>query len=105
MASNRYDFMTPGTTQDSKTGSFYPDPLSLNYLNFKMTEVPYADKFDTKACREPWKEMISVYGKPAFDDVVLTLNGVSHSNFLQEGQIVYIPKEEDITNSFKDTRS
>lgn len=105
MASNRYDFMTPGSVQDEKSGSYYPDPLSLNYLNFKMTEVPYVDKFSATACREPWKEMNSIYGRPAYDDVVLTLNGIPHSNFLKEGQIVYVPKEGDITNSFNDKRS
>jgi hypothetical protein len=105
MASNRYDFMTSGTVADSKTGSLYPDPLSLNYLGFKMSELPTKKTVSIKEAEEPWRMSLDVYGRATYEDVVLTLNGVSHSNFLKEGDTLYFPREEDLTNSFNVSRS
>lgn len=105
MSYNRYDFMKEGVVADSKSGSLYPDPLSLNYLDFQMTQLPQKEIVTAKGAQEPWNMSIEVYGQPKYEDIVLTLNGISHSNFLREGDILYFPKEGDIPNSFNTSRT
>lgn len=104
MASSRYDFMISGSVVDSKSGNYYPDPLSLNYLGFQMTQLPHKETVTAKGAQEPWTMSYDIYGRSALEDVVLTLNGISHSNFLKEGDILYFPREEDLTNSFNSRR-
>lgn len=100
MASTRYDFMKVGNSQDSKTGSYYPDPLSLNYVNFNMTSIPYQDVMSEEKIRFFWKETCEVYGSAIFDDVVLTLNGIPHKNLLNPGDKILFPSVQDITSSY-----
>lgn len=100
MASNRYDFMKAGSVQDEKTGAFYPDPLTLNYVNFNMTSIPYQDKMTDEKIRFFWKEAYEVYGEAIYDDIVLTLNGVPHKNLLNAGDIIFFPKSQDIYTSY-----
>lgn len=97
---SRYDFMTEGNTKDEKSGSYYPDPLSLNYLNLRMSSVPYKDIMDEEKIIHFWNEASSYYQVVGYDDIVLTLNGIPHKNFLNPGDVVYFPALEDIRSSF-----
>lgn len=101
---SRYDFMKEGTVHDEVTGSLYPDPLSMNYLDFNMTDVPVKDVMTDDKIISFWEEAQLFYGKACWDDVVLTLNGVSHRNFLRSGDKIYFPKEDDIRRSFAKER-
>jgi hypothetical protein len=101
---SRYDFMNEGLTADELSGSYYPDPLSLNYLNLQMTSVPIKDTIDDTKAIFFWKEAEDLYGVAGYDDVVLTLNGVPHKNFLMPGDTVYFPSKEDIQNSYSKSR-
>ena len=40
MSANRYDFMSESTVVDEKTGTYFPDPLTLDYGSFNMTQRP-----------------------------------------------------------------
>lgn len=104
ITNSRYDFMKDGITADEVSGSFYPDPLTLNYADFSMTSVPLKDTLSAKKITFFWKESDNLYGSPCWDDIVLTLNGVPHKNFLQVGDVVYFPSEEDIKRSFNKER-
>ena len=106
MASNsRYDFMSNGVVADSETGSIYPVPLSLSYLIFKMTAEPKEDIMTNSKISFFWHEAEACYGSPCWDDVVLTLNGVAHKNFMKQGDKIYFPDLSDIKTSFMKERS
>lgn len=100
---SRYDFMKDGSTVDEKTGSFYPDPLSLNYLDFQLTDTPAKDLLSDPQIIFFWNEARRFYGIAGYDDIVLTLNNIAHKNFLNSSDEIYFPKLEDIQNSFGKT--
>lgn len=97
---SRYDFMTSGVVQDEVSGSYYPDPLSLNYLNFKMSKIPLKDTMTDSKIIKFWNEASLIYGAAVYDDIVLTLNGVAHKNLLKPNDEVYFPELRDIQSSF-----
>lgn len=97
---SRYDFMKEGTVVDEVSGSRFPDPLSLNYLDFKMSDIPKEIPLSNRSITHLWMEADMLYGKPQLDDMVLTLNGVAHKNFLKNGDTLYFPSESDIKRSF-----
>lgn len=101
---SRYDFMKDGVVADEITGSFYPDPLSLNYSDFSMSSVPVKNTMSEKKIIFLWKEAESLYGSPCWDDIVLTLNGIPHKNFLNVGDDLFFPSENDILISFNKER-
>lgn len=97
---SRYDFMREGSYIDERTNSAFPDPLSLNYLEFNMTEIPLEDSLTDSKIVYFWKEAENVYGAPIYDDIVLTLNGNSHRNFLKTKDSILFPVRRDIERSF-----
>ena len=100
----RYDFMKEGVVSDEISKSNYPDPLSLNYLNLTLSENPFSDKMTDSKIIYFWKEVKDIYGTPHYDDMILTLNGISHKNFLKQGTTIYFPILSDLTNSFNKKR-
>lgn len=96
--------MREGVTPDEVTGSYYPDPLSLNFSDFKIGSLPVRDKMSQTKIMFFWKEANDFYGQPCWDDMVLTLNGIPHKNFLEVGDELYFPVEDDILNSFNKER-
>ncbi len=105
MSVSRYDFMKEGCVQDEKTGSLYPDPLSLNYLNLELTSKPIKDVMSNEKIMLFWEEARLYYGKAYLDDLVLTVNGIPHKNFLRVGDEVFFPTEEDFVRSFSKERN
>lgn len=102
---SRYDFMTEGVTYDELSESYYPDPLSLNYVNLQITETPTKDVMNDPKIMYFWKNTENHYGSPIYDDIVLTLNGVSHKNFLTSGDTIIYPSLNDIDKSFNKSDS
>jgi len=98
---SRYDFMQEGTQVDPVINSVYPDPLSLNYFDLKLSGVPKKDTMSSTKIAFFWKETENIYGQPVYDDIVLTLNGASHKNLLQPGDVIYFPATADMETSFK----
>nr|DAE47652.1 MAG TPA: hypothetical protein [Bacteriophage sp.] len=97
---SRYDFMNSGTTKDEVSGSYYPDPLTLNYLDLNMSEVPLKNTMTDAKIITFWNEAHTLYGVSGYDDIILTLNGIPHKNFLMPGDTIYFPILDDITTSF-----
>lgn len=100
---SRYDFMRESAIKDEVTGNFYPDPLSLNYLEYdpNPNSLPESIILRDEDITLFWYLMSRYYGSSELDDIVLTLNGVSHINFLKYGDVIRIPSREDIQNSFR----
>lgn len=96
---SRYQYMSASSVKDENQNNF-PDPLSLNYNNISISKKPdiiFANEGDIKYL---WRTTNKVYGTPALDDVVLTLNGYPHKNFLKEGDPIIFPSADDIRTSF-----
>lgn len=96
---SRYDFMTESVVLDTDFGTF-PDVLSLNYNGFKASQALEAIELNDAEIEKFWWTVEKRYGTAEFDDMVLTLNGISHKNFLKEGDIIFIPARVDIFSSF-----
>lgn len=101
---SRYDFMKQGVTADSVSGSLYPDPLTLNYNELSLSAIPQKDTLNAQDIIYFWKETEDMYGIASYDDMVLTLNGIPHKNFLNPGHQLYFPLIEDYTKSFSKKR-
>ena len=99
---SRYDFMTESTQLDID-GSHYPDPLSLNYNGFDPKTALTPIELDDESIRYFWWTTYKVYKTAEYDDLVLTLNGVPHKNFLVEDQVIYFPAITDFQKSFMKT--
>ena len=97
---SRYDFMSPGSVVDEVTGNVFPDPISFNYLSLRVSEAPQRLVMSESDPAYFWDVVNSVYGKPELDDMVLTLNGISHKNFLKSGDAVLFPSLNDILGSY-----
>lgn len=100
---SRYDFMSDGIVSD-EFGRNYPDPLSLNYLNIKVSEKPRHVRLSEEDTVSFWLTASKVYGVSQLDDIVLTVNGVPHRNFLKNGDVILFPSESDIRKSFTKER-
>ena len=101
---NRYDFMRPGVVKDEQSGNNFPDPLSLNYLDIKISDRPVSVTLTEQDTMHFWNVANNVYGASHLDDIVLTLNGVPHYNLLETKDTLYFPSETDIARSFKKER-
>lgn len=101
---SRYDYMEQGVTSDDVSGSLYPDPLTLNYNELTLTSIPQKDTLKAQDIIFFWKETEDMYNIASYDDMVLTLNGIPHKNFLNPGHQIYFPSLEDITTSFSKKR-
>lgn len=97
---NRYNFMSPGVVKDEYTGNNFPDPLSLNYLEIRMHDRPISTTLTEQETMHFWGTAYDIYGAAHLDDIVLTLNGVPHTNFLNAGDTIYFPLEDDLRRSF-----
>lgn len=97
---SRYDYMTQGVTTDEVSGSLYPDPLSLNYNELSLTALPEKATLSAQDIIFMWREVEDIYGIASYDDMVLTLNGIPHRNFLTPGHQMYFPSLNDIETSF-----
>lgn len=97
---SRYDFMKEGVVKDEGSNNYYPDPLSMNYLDFRNSSIPQSEKMSDEEIMFFWLEVTKYYGGAFYDDIVLTLNGYPHINHLKNGDIIYFPSQMDIDKSF-----
>ena len=93
--------MKPSVVEDEIDQDFFPDPLTLNYHAFELKDGVSAVELTDVDILQFWKFIYKHYGTPEYDDIVLSLNNVSHKNFLNPGDVIYIPTREDIERSFK----
>ena len=101
---NRYDFMSSGVVKDEVTGNNFPDVLSLNYLEIRVSDRPSSVTLLEQDCMHFWNVAADTYGLAHLDDIVLTLNGVPHTNLLKPDDKIYFPSEDDIKKSFRKER-
>ena len=100
MSANRYDFMSESSVVDEKTGTYFPDPLTLDYGSFTMSQRPDKVYLVDDQINYFWRTYMEEYGTRDYEDVVLTLNNIPHKNFLMEHSTIYYPDLTDIRKSF-----
>ena len=85
---SRYDYMTDSEVCD-KDGIAYPDPLSLNYADYAITEIPTLFQSTTGDISKFWTRMYQDYKITELDDVLLDMNGIGYTGLLEPGSILY----------------
>lgn len=100
----RYDFMKQSSVQDTEDKGYYPDVLSLNLNTFKATQALTPKELTDIDIEKFWWTTHKVYGTAEYDDIVLSLNGIPHRNFLKEGSIIFFPAISDIEISLKGSK-
>lgn len=98
---SRYDFMKVSENNEENSQDFYPDPLTLNYHSFELRDGVEAVILNDADILQFWKFIHKKYGSSEYDDIVLGLNNIAHKNFLNPGDVIYIPSKRDIERSFK----
>lgn len=92
--------MKEGSVLDEVDSCSYPDPLSFNLNNFSLSQKPEPVELTDISINKFWMTTYEQYGVCEYDDIVLSLNGVAHRNFLKEGQVILFPVLNDIGGSF-----
>lgn len=98
---SRYDFMTESSVADTEDKSYYPDSLSLNYNLFTLSTPATPLELSDLDIAKFWWTIQKHYGTAEYDDMVLTLNGIEHTNFLTAGDVMFMPSISDIEASFR----
>ena len=94
---SRYDFMTEGSVKDEISGNYFPDPLSLNYLNMVTPSNYHVESnLSDEDIMFLWERVSRYYGASEWDDIVLMVNNVPHINLLHKGEDLIFPSEADI---------
>jgi len=98
---SRYDFIVPSSVQDEVDNEYYPDILSLNLNALNLEYTPVKKELTDIDIQKFWLTTYKIYKTAEYDDMVLSLNGIPHKNFLKEDMVLYFPAIRDIENSFK----
>jgi len=94
--------MKPSTQVDIDNQQ-YPDPLSVDFGSFEITEPPFQYPMDTSFMSKPF-QIIQYFldgstsqDKPAqYDDIILTINNIAHKDLINVGDVAIIPTRKDI---------
>lgn len=94
---SRYDAMEESKLVDPVDQVAYPDPLSLNFNNLKLTEIPKLRSISKVDLDRFWIFILRQYKTIAEgDDIVLTMNGIPYVGMLEPGDQIYMPTSTDM---------
>lgn len=92
---SRYDYMTASKVLD-EDGEEYPDCLTADYTNTKITEIPLPNIIAQGDLEKFWLYMYRLYGVPYYDDLLLNINQIPYIGFLQPGSTLMNLKYSDL---------
>ena len=98
---SRYDFMDESEVIDIETGESYPDPLTIDYNEGKLTILPINADLTKYDLEKFWLFMYNQYNTFEYDDVLLNENNVPYINTLSPGDKIYLPRGGDVTGFIK----
>jgi hypothetical protein len=84
----RYDYMEESNVSDID-GQVYYDPLSINYSNLSLSEVPTPQRVNASDIQKFWIYMYNNYGLESMDDILLSLNGIGYVGELEPGSVIF----------------
>ncbi len=94
---SRYDAMEESRTTDSVDQVAYPDPLSLNYNNLHLSEIPRLRTVSKTDLDRFWLFVLKQFKTIAEgDDVILTMNGIPYVGMMEPGDQIYVPVASDM---------
>jgi hypothetical protein len=96
---SRYKFMSESRTLDTVDNMAYPDPLSINYNDAKLNQIPKLRELSKADTDKFWYFIFKHYKDIAEgDDVILTVNNIPYITMLEPGDSIYLLDKEDIYN-------
>lgn len=96
---SRYTAMSSSRIKDPVDQALYPDPLSINYNETQMSQIPKLREVSEVDLRRFWIFMIKNYDAIAeADDVLLTLNNIPYLGMLAPGDSIYLLDVSDLYN-------
>jgi len=94
---SRYDAMEESKTIDPVDQVAYPDPLSLNYNNLHLSEIPKLRSVSKADLDRFWLFVLKHFKTIAEgDDVILTMNGIPYVGMMAPGDQIYMPVSQDM---------
>lgn len=94
---SRYTFMSESKVIDDD-GDTWPDPMSINYGNFKLSTMIGTHTISAGDIAKFWEYYYRIYQSTAGDDLLLSLNGIPYIGCLEPGdKIVEIPPADLIS--------
>ena len=93
---SRYDAMEASEQLDPSDNLSYPDPLSINYNNTQLLQVPKLRTLSKTDLDRFWLACLGFYGVAEGEDIVLSLNGVPYRGMLDPGDEIYFIDLSDI---------
>lgn len=98
---SRYDYMDKSEVIDEEDGECYPDPLSIDYNEGKLSVLPINVDLSKYDIEKFWLFMFKNYNTFEYDDVLLNENNIPYINCLNPGDKLYLPRGGDVTNFIK----
>lgn len=93
---SRYDYFEESTVLDID-GTAYPDPLTVNYNEGRLTKIPTEITISARNLAKFWTLMYEEYSQTYHDDLLLNENGVPYVMCLRPGDIILKPVQSDLT--------
>ena len=101
---SRYDLMADSNVADTD-GDTWPNPLSVNFNNAKLTSIPTEHVVSRGDISKFWYYYYQRYGTTELDDLLLTLNGIPYIGCLEEGDKIAEISGDDINSFYSGERS
>ena len=96
---SRYNALSQSHVQDPVDQDNYPDVLSTNYNNMKLSKIPGRKAISKIDLDKFWMFMARQYsGVIEADDILLTINNVPYVGMLETGDYLYTPTLGDLYN-------
>ena len=94
---SRYNVMSESEVLDSDDKLPYPDPLTINYNDTQLTQMPKRRELSMPDIQRFWLFMIKQYRSVAEgDDILLTLNNIPYRGMLVPGDQLYVIDSADL---------
>jgi len=98
---SRYDIMIESEVLDTYDNETYPDVLSIDYTLFIYRKPPYKFEPTEQFFNKPYLIMNSLYKQPAYEDIVLDINNISHISKLYDFNEINLPEYSDLLEFMK----
>lgn len=98
---SRYDIMLDSETIDEYDNETYPDPLSIDYNLFTFRKPPFKFEPTEQFFIKPYIIMNSLYKQPAYDDIILDINNISHISKVFDFEVIDLPEQSDLLEFMK----
>jgi len=94
---NRYDLYSNSIVKDID-GEDWPDPLSIDYDKFEITNPAVYTKITFSGRKRFWLFVYNYYKTSDFFDIILSLNNIEFTEDITEITGVFLPDYDDLLN-------